>query len=100
LGDAAKSSAYLWYFRRADNVVGTAGLDPLQKSTYLAGQTGFKSFQYILTDPRQFDILRALLAGWGIGCNLIGRNGASSLQRSAATGGPLTALPTIDNPVF
>jgi hypothetical protein len=28
LGHAAKSSAYLGYFRRAANAVGTAGLDP------------------------------------------------------------------------
>jgi hypothetical protein len=80
----------------------TVGYDPLQKSTYLAsGKRVAISFRYMLTDPRQFDILRVLSARGEIGCNLIGRNGASSLQCSAARRPwPLTALPTIDKAVF
>jgi hypothetical protein len=73
-----------------------------QKSTYLAsGKRVAMSFQYILTDPRQFDIPRVLSARGEIGCNLIRRNGASLLQCSAARRPwPLTALPTIDKAVF
>jgi hypothetical protein len=65
------------------------------------GQTGCNIVSIILTDPRQFDILRVLSARGKIGCNLIGRNGSSSLQCSPARRPwPLTALPTIDKAVF
>ena len=46
--------------------------DPKRTSAALAnGQQVVKSFRYLLTDPRQFDMLYPSPGPWGIECNSI-----------------------------